>query len=936
MDSALLLFQQTADYAAKHKFLTVTLNAILNMAWCALDYNELDLFQQYLQKGYRLMRENKRQLDSLDSNREIRSQFIYTAAMYRYELGQFEQAINEFNSILFDRNKLLNIDSILAFNTYTAIGKSFFNLGNYDKAIETYDLAYQIIPHTSESYFGAIDYNYYFALNRSQVGEAYFKKGLTNLGSSDYMTAAPYYHAALKKLNEKRTDSSIKNLLITNYNRLAALHQQFKQYDSALLYLKKSLDTNPSSEVELNKTYLFFGDIYLALKDYKKASAYYQMRLDKINEKLLGKHYSKGVVLYHLGKVYAAQGKSKNALAYYQKSLVHLIHGFDDAQNIYKNPESEIIDLNSTNEVITVLLLKAQALYQTYIKSKENQDIQIAIKTYELLSALVDKMRREFPSKEFKEFLSSKSATLYDNALEAAYEAYKVKPDSILLNIAFKFAERGKSLLLLETFRNSHAKAFAGVPDEYLKKENELVDKVMYLSGALFKVNGSGEELGLKNKIAVLQRDYHALIERIEKDYPAYYKLKYSQSNLSPAQVQRNLLSSDKEAFVEYTVGNNCIYVFVITKSNVDFFKLPSNAKVLQMVIDIRDGLLKRDFNKYTANAFSLYNQVFSVVDSTLSMEGISKVTIVADGHLHYVPFEILLTQKTVSENNFSNLKYLLKNYQINYQYSAALAREIRLNKAGEASKTMLGYAPAFANNLSNNEKEGIGITRNELNSLQGARYELETIKKNFRGDYYLEEQATERSFKEVSNQYKILHLATHAIINDQNPHLSRLVFSDKGDSLQDGSLYSYELYNLKLNADLVTLSACNTGTGKLQRGEGLISLARGFMYAGCTNVLMSLWPASDQSTARVMELFYEGIKNGLPKDEALRNAKLAFLAASDPLMANPYYWAGFVFVGNPAPIHVEQTNINWLLYVAIVITILIILLMIRIIRKKP
>jgi CHAT domain-containing protein len=154
-----------------------------------------------------------------------------------------------------------------------------------------------------------------------------------------------------------------------------------------------------------------------------------------------------------------------------------------------------------------------------------------------------------------------------------------------------------------------------------------------------------------------------------------------------------------------------------------------------------------------------------------------------------------------------------------------------------------------------------------------------------------------------VANQYRVIHLATHSIVDDENPSFSRLIFSAGSDSTEDGHLHSYELYNLHLNADLVTLSACNTGFGKIQEGEGIMSLARGFAYAGCPNIVMSLWPASDKATAHLMEMFYQGLAAGLSKDAALRKAKLQYLNEADALSANPYFWSSFVFMGEPSPL---------------------------------
>jgi CHAT domain-containing protein len=197
-----------------------------------------------------------------------------------------------------------------------------------------------------------------------------------------------------------------------------------------------------------------------------------------------------------------------------------------------------------------------------------------------------------------------------------------------------------------------------------------------------------------------------------------------------------------------------------------------------------------------------------------------------------------------------------------------------------------------------------------ELDSLRGslirlnwAEKEVTSISEMMNGEAYCHRRATEETFKEKAPRAGILHIATHAVINDVNPLFSKLIFSLDPASGEDGFLNTYELYNMKLNARLVVLSACNTGYGKLVRGEGIMSLARGFMYAGCPSIIMSLWPVDDKSTSILMQNFYEGLKKGQNKDEALRRAKLDFLKNADEVKANPFYWSGMIFVGGMDPL---------------------------------
>ena len=198
---------------------------------------------------------------------------------------------------------------------------------------------------------------------------------------------------------------------------------------------------------------------------------------------------------------------------------------------------------------------------------------------------------------------------------------------------------------------------------------------------------------------------------------------------------------------------------------------------------------------------------------------------------------------------------------------------------------------------------------RSSLIKLNWAEKEVIDISEMVKGETFCHQNATEKTFKEKAPNASILHLATHAVINDAYPMYSKLILAPDTASGEDGFLNTYELYNMQLNANMAVLSACNTGYGRLVRGEGIISLARGFMYAGCPSIIMSLWPVDDRSTSELMENFYQGLRTGLPKDAALREAKLKYLMTADEAKANPFYWAGFVPIGNMDPIPLQHKS---------------------------
>jgi CHAT domain-containing protein len=194
---------------------------------------------------------------------------------------------------------------------------------------------------------------------------------------------------------------------------------------------------------------------------------------------------------------------------------------------------------------------------------------------------------------------------------------------------------------------------------------------------------------------------------------------------------------------------------------------------------------------------------------------------------------------------------------------------------------------------------------------------------------------AIESKFKQSANHYGVLHLAMHALIDDKKPMYSKLAFSLVEDGTDDGFLNAYELYNMELSAELVVLSACETGYGKLEKGEGMMSLAHAFTYAGCPSIVMSQWLADDKATAQLMKLFYKNLATGCSKDEALQKAKIEFISDADEVRQNPAFWAGFVVMGDTSPLYVEPFfERNWI-YITLSCLLLTVFATVYIRRKE-
>jgi CHAT domain-containing protein len=285
-------------------------------------------------------------------------------------------------------------------------------------------------------------------------------------------------------------------------------------------------------------------------------------------------------------------------------------------------------------------------------------------------------------------------------------------------------------------------------------------------------------------------------------------------------------------------------------------------------------------------------------------LEGKS-LTIIPHDKLSYIPFDALLSEMPdTAQMNFRDLKYVIRDYSVNYGYSATLLYDS--SPPRKTFKKLLIFSPEYNPQVPRKDLE----TGNSyyLSSLPGANAEIKAISNVVSSVSFVGKNAQESEFKKNANNFDILHLAMHTIINDSLPMLSKLVFSNPEiSSSDDGYLNAYEVYNMKLNARLAVLSACETGSGKLQGGEGVMSMARGFIYAGCPSVVMTLWQVEDKSGVKIMSDFYRYLSKGKRKDVALRMAKLNHLENSDPLTAHPHFWLGYVSIGNADALYTSK-----------------------------
>ncbi|MCD4682391.1 MAG: CHAT domain-containing protein, partial [Bacteroidales bacterium] len=646
-------------------------------------------------------------------------------------------------------------------------------------------------------------------------------------------------------------------------------------------------------------------------------------------------------VLTYLGQHYQNINDYRKALNFYQQAIVSFIEDYND-NDIYKNPDLQFIepDLN----IFYTLQSKAFTFYEYYKNKTElTKDLVASLETCQLAVQLFDIIKSSYGEENTKLVVTTKVNEIFDLSVIVAAELFEITKDKDYLNLAFEFSEKGKAAVLLSSLREFEAMEIGDIPleirekEKFLNKDISLYKKLVYDESQ--KVNpDSSKVTAWKNQIFEKTKSHDSLVASIENEYPEYYNLKYNFQVLNLENVQDIL--NENEAFIEYKIADSILISFLITRDTILL-----NKKLIESDFSYRIENLVGSINKLSEDfgskeqyiSFSQQSHyMYNVLIEPLGLsENQSTIIIIPDDILGYLNFEILIKkQPDLQKVDYKNLDYLINSHSISYGYSGTILFQRQISKKG--NNKLLAMAPSYQFNENNNSNVVASIRdlKENLNPLDYIIDEVERVNSIFKGRLFIEEEATEANFKAHAHKYNILHFAMHTLVNDENPLASKLVFTLNNDSIEDGFLNTYEIYNLDLNAELAVLSACKTGVGKLSKGEGIMSLARGFLYAGVPGIVMTLWEIEDISSVEIMTGFYRNLKKGMKKDDALRNSKLSYLESSDPVQSHPYFWAAYVQIGNNNPV-ITYSKYMYFIYAAILLSLIGILYFLMYKRRK-
>ena len=356
----------------------------------------------------------------------------------------------------------------------------------------------------------------------------------------------------------------------------------------------------------------------------------------------------------------------------------------------------------------------------------------------------------------------------------------------------------------------------------------------------------------LQNKMFDKRIELDTLMKYISKNYRKYYDLRNTSNVSSIKDIQTAL--ANHEVLIEYALTDNFLFIFVINSDSVHAVKMDIDSNFRSNVENYLKLLRqppsfdqdpKDLLQEYSNLSFKIYKALIEPIEPYIVSKGL---IIIPDDVLGYLPFESLISSAyNKSFNNFRNLPYLLKRFPISYHYSSSLFLNRTTSESNQNKSNVLAMAPIYRNE----SRLGDSSIFDQMEYLRYTQNEAELIHTYMGGKLFIDSLASETNFKTYASDYSILHLAMHTLLDDEDPMSSKLIFSRPKDSIEDGLLNTYEIYDLKLNAKMVILSACETGSGKLRKGEGIMNMARGFLFAGVPALLITHWNSCEQKATR-------------------------------------------------------------------------------------
>lgn len=801
--------------------------------------------------------------------------------------------------------------------TLNNLGSVYWSTGEMKQAIEYYDRASDIYAQQKNLKYQAITLN--------NLGSVYWATG-------EQQQALDIYEKALSL--HRQVDDGDREGEASVLHNLGTVYEALGENKKAIEYLKLSLSLHERGQNPAAAS-VTLSAIGTMLGKSEEALEYFQKALSLTRE--TGKRSQEAVTLHSIAYFYDLVGKSEEALEYYNQALPirkevgdrsGLASTLNNMAKIYSDLGDNLQAIEYYNQALQLNQTagnrrgEANTNFNLAFIEKQQGNLDQSLEQIESAISIVEELRTKIDSAELRTSYFATVQDYYKFYIDLLMELHKQNPKQGFDAKALNASESSRARTLLELLTEANANIRQGVDPKLLQQEQTLLQKLDTTEKRrieLVKGNHTPEQLEkIKLEFSTLQTEYKQLQNQIKQNSPRYAALKYPQP-LNLKKIQQQVLDNDT-ILLEYSLGEDRSYLWAVTKNSITSYELPPQAEVeaaAQQFIDMLTAPHLRTSPQDLPNAAKALSEII-LKPVALQLKN-KRLLIVSDGILQYIPFAALSAPG-------KNIPLIVEHEIVNLPSASTIA--ITRNQTANrqpAPKTIAILAdPVFGDDderiqekgKSNNPDETVSTLRGRQMTraarggsvnwerLPGTRIEAEAIVAQVPDEtqrtYALDFSASrEKATSEELNQYKFIHFATHGFLNTTQPELSGIVMSlvDKNGDRQNGFLYLQDVFNLKLSAELIVLSACETGLGEEVKGEGIVGLTRGFMYAGAPRVVVSLWKVNDEATAKLMTLFYQKmLVDKMKPVEALRDAQIEMLSSQE--WQDAEYWAAFTLQG--------------------------------------
>ncbi|MCP4125150.1 MAG: CHAT domain-containing protein [Bacteroidetes bacterium] len=899
------------------------------------DMTQHESAREYGEQGYKLCRN----IYEADDMRMLTPNSIMAVVYMR--LNSFDSSFVYYNRAIHILNEKVEEPGAQLALLYGNLGATYNEYGDYAKGLENLEKARSLNIKLGEN--EGLGYNLY------GLGTTYYFLG-------DYGRAREYMNACLAV--RKKVYPEGHHMLISPKEVIGIAEYEIGNYDKGMALMIEVLNSRietygehslPVAYTTENIALSFYdvGQADTALGYMDKALSIYRDFFPENNT-----HFAQ--FYFNQAKIYLANNILEPALAAVVRSsenyrnsgsisdffiaqndvvkgqILAAMGSFDLAEKSYssafktfgghplevKNAETLITDAATRNALSSYLEFQYQQKKQLPPDELASRFEKIS----ELGFELSDKLRRQYNDPYTKGMMMRNGSASNRLGIGLIYNLYRNNGVNKYLHSLFRYAEYGRANLFRDMIDDYKIKAFAGISDSLMIQEQEYKQELGSKNMALAEDPTNAKAL---QDLFETKESYNDFVESLHKEHPQYHALKYQSSIVSLKAVQDSLLL-DGQAILEYVLDDTAYYVLVITPDEIHILHAGNKKVVDGDLSHWVTSITRLDMDGSMKAGSALYSHLLSPVESLIQA---GDLIIVPSGNLFNLSFEAL-------NRNINTSSFAIYKYNISYALSVnTLAEQMRSN--GSVGENPVIVAPGFESSLKDQYLEQLGnnpeVDSSYLLAVRQpwSRKMANTLARKFNGKALVDQEATESKVRSSIVDGGVLHFATHAVADHNDPLRSKFILAkDDKTHKNDGYLHAYEIFDLSLRSELAILTACESGKGAQRDGEGMISLAYSINYAGCPSVIMSLWKIDEKVNNHIVEDFYGLLKKGMDKSDALRKAKRNYLLTAEGNLQHPFYWSGLVVMGDPGPVQLSSGGIPqllWLLLLGLLFGVIVI-----------